>query len=118
MLLGSVLTGLVGLGLLALLIYFPVRFFILIGQGKSLERRVKALTDRTLADPAQSAVPPFPAVAAVQGDVAAPVAPPVSPQPTDVPRRLRALSPRRKPIRPGRLHTPQKERNLALRFLR
>jgi hypothetical protein len=58
MLLGSVLTGLVGLGLLALLIYFPVRFFILIGQGKSLERRVKALTDRTLADPAQSAVPP------------------------------------------------------------
>lgn len=73
----------------AFLIYLPIRFFILIGQVKSLERRFMTLADRMPIT--QSAKPSEPAVPAPVAPVAVPVVapaavpvPPVAPPPLPV----------------------------------
>ena len=57
--------GLALFGLVALLIYLPVRFFILIGQVKSLERQVKGLVGRLSDAPAKPVEAPAVSVVAV-----------------------------------------------------
>jgi len=61
--------GLLVIGLLGLLVYLPIRFFLLIGQVKTLEGQLKALSKRL---PAETAAPEPPAAPA-------PVAPPPLP---------------------------------------
>jgi hypothetical protein len=57
--------GLALFGLIALLIYLPVRFFILVGQVKSLERQVKGLVGRLSDAPAKPVEAPAVSVVAV-----------------------------------------------------
>ena len=82
----------------AFLIYLPIRFFILIGQVKSLEERFMALADRMpitpSAKPSETAVPD--PVAPVAVPVVAPAAvsvPPVAPPP--LPARAVSTAPAR-----------------------
>ena len=82
----------------AFLIYLPIRFFILIGQVKSLERRFMTLADRMPITP--SAKPSEPAVPAPVAPVAVPVVapaavpvPPVAPPP--LPARTVSTAPAR-----------------------
>lgn len=51
------------LAFLGFLIYLPVRFFLLISQVKSLEKRVQALAERAPVDAAKTVAAPAPAVA-------------------------------------------------------
>ncbi|NBV48632.1 MAG: DUF2339 domain-containing protein [Verrucomicrobia bacterium] len=71
------------LAFLGFLIFLPVRFFILIGQVKSLEKRVQALAERAPVEAAKTAAAPAPAVA-VASVSAAPVADQVLPPPLPV----------------------------------
>lgn len=78
------------LAFFAFLIYLPIRFFILIGQVKSLEQRFLALADRMPITP--SAKPSEPAVPAPVAPAAVPV-PPVAPPP--LPARTVSTAPAR-----------------------
>ena len=74
------LGGIAVIGLLGFLVYLPVRFFVLIGQVKTLEKRLAALTERPTADfsaaapavssPSATATPPpLPARSSVAASV-------------------------------------------------
>jgi hypothetical protein len=57
------LGGIAAIGLLGFLVYLPVRFFVLVGQVKTLEKRLAALTERPTAalavsSPLATATPP------------------------------------------------------------
>jgi hypothetical protein len=78
------------LAFFAFLIYLPIRFFILIGQVKSLEQRFLALADRMPITP--SAKPSEPTVPAPVAPAAVPV-PPVAPPP--LPARTVSTAPAR-----------------------
>lgn len=89
--------GLLVLGLLGLLIYLPIRFFILIAQVKSLEQQLKALGKRLPAEtaapapsaaPAPVAPPPLPAKPSRPAE---PTAPSVAGRPDPLFERLRDL---------------------------
>jgi hypothetical protein len=68
------------LAFFGLLIFIPIRFFMLIGEVKALEKRVQALAERTPVDAPKPAVAATPAVA-VAPVAAAPEPAPVLPPP-------------------------------------
>ena len=71
------------LAFLGLLVFIPIRFFMLIGEVKALEKRVQALAERTPVDAAKPVAAATPAVA-VASVAAAPVPAPVLPPPLPV----------------------------------
>ena len=68
------------LAFFGLLIFIPIRFFMLIGEVKALEKRVQALAERTPVD-APKSVPAATPVVAVAPVAAAPAPAPVLPPP-------------------------------------
>ena len=74
--------GLALFGLIALLIYLPVRFFILVGQVKSLERQLKGLVDRSSGASVRSGEAPAASVASAP--VVAVTPPPLPSKPAPI----------------------------------
>ena len=78
------LGGVAVLGLLGFLVYLPVRFFVLIGQVKTLEKRLAAMADRAVAAPAAPMAPAVPPPLPAKPAAPAPSAPsqvPTAPAP-------------------------------------
>ena len=86
----ELLGGLALLGLFGLILYFPIRFFVLIGQVKSLEQRLKTLASRTAAS---SATPVEAPAASIASSPCVPPPLPVKPTQTAAPALAAPVQP-------------------------